>query len=784
MKKIVISFLMLIPVLGYCQSSSLTIEKIMQDPSWIGTSPSGAFWNTSSDTLFFYWNPEKALADSLYYITLKDHDPQKATVNQKRYVIRSNSVNFNQTRSAYVYSQEGDIFYKQLNPEKTVRITKTADYEFNPSFTDNGKKIAFQKGQDLFAWDIVSGETSQLVNVQKEKEGEKKENLTDEEKWLKEQQLQYIQVLKERNHKKKEEKAYNDRLEKNEIQKIYTGGKQTGATHVSPDGNFIDYVLFERPSKGKNTIVPDYVTESGYITDIPGRKKVGEPQTQYSLFIFDKKKDTSIEIKPELLEGIRDIPAFYKDYPKEYEKLKKENAVRPVTFVRSEWSPTGKYLLLDIRSQDNKDRWLVAWNVGSGKLLQVSHQRDEAWIGGPGIYNIGWINNEIVYYQSEETGYSHLYTYDLGTKKKDQLTSGKYEVQSAILSPDKKYFYITTNEVAPGQSQFYRLSIADKKQHRITTMTGGNDVSVSPDGKHLAILYSYTNKPWELYLQPNEPGSKAVQITHKAQSDEWKSYPWRDPEVTTFKAFDGAEVYARVYKPKNAIEGAPAVVFVHGAGYLQNAHEWWSLYFREYMFHNFLADMGYYVIDADYRGSAGYGRDWRTGIYRYMGGKDLSDNVDAAKYLVEKYNVDPKQIGIYGGSYGGFITLMAMFTTPDVFAAGAGLRSVTEWANYNHGYTSNILNEPYNDSIAYRRSSPTYFAEGLKGNLLMCHGLIDQNVHAQDIIKLSQRLIELKKENWELALYPLEDHGFVEPTSWMDEYKRIFKLFESVLKKK
>ena len=165
-----------------------------------------------------------------------------------------------------------------------------------------------------------------------------------------------------------------------------------------------------------------------------------------------------------------------------------------------------------------------------------------------------------------------------------------------------------------------------------------------------------------------------------------------------------------------------------------------------------------------------------------MGGKDLTDNVDAAGYLVKTYDVDAKKIGIYGGSYGGFITLMAMFTTPDVFAAGAGLRSVTDWANYNHGYTANILNEPFNDSLAYRRSSPIYYAEGLKGHLLMCHGMVDVNVHFQDIVKLSQRLIELKKDNWELAVYPMEDHGFVEPTSWMDEYKRIYKLYETSLK--
>jgi dipeptidyl aminopeptidase/acylaminoacyl peptidase len=200
------------------------------------------------------------------------------------------------------------------------------------------------------------------------------------------------------------------------------------------------------------------------------------------------------------------------------------------------------------------------------------------------------------------------------------------------------------------------------------------------------------------------------------------------------------------------------------------------------MFNNMLAENGYYVLDIDYRGSAGYGRDWRTGIYRYMGGKDLSDHVDGVKWLTTTYGVNPKNIGIYGGSYGGFITLMGLFNEPDVFASGAALRSVTDWSNYNHGYTSNILNEPANDSIAYKRSSPLYFAEGLKGDLLMLHGMVDENVHFQDIVELSQRLIELGKDNWELAVYPLEDHGFIEPSSWTDEYKRIFKLFERTLK--
>jgi dipeptidyl aminopeptidase/acylaminoacyl peptidase len=314
-------------------------------------------------------------------------------------------------------------------------------------------------------------------------------------------------------------------------------------------------------------------------------------------------------------------------------------------------------------------------------------------------------------------------------------------------------------------------------------MEGASQASVSPDEKTVAYLNSTSNRPWELFVQPNRPDGTARQITTLAKSPEFSTYPWREPEVVTFKAADGATVYARLYKPAKPHASSPAVIFVHGAGYLQNAHKWWSSYFREYMFHNLLADNGYTVLDIDYRGSAGYGRDVRTGIYRHMGGKDLDDHVDGARFLVEQHGVNAKRIGLYGGSYGGFITLMAMFTKPGVFEAGGALRSVTDWAHYNHGYTSNILNEPQTDSIAYRRSSPIFFAEGLQGHLLMCHGMVDVNVHFQDIVRLSQRLIELKKENWELAVYPVEDHGFVEPSSWTDEYRRIFKLFETQLKK-
>lgn len=761
----------------------LTVEKIMRDPKWIGTSPSNLSWSNDGKTVYFSWNPEKTTSDSLYFITLSNKTPIKATVAQKQNLATANNTTYNNARTAYTYSSNGDIYLTELKPFRTRRITHTLDTESNPQFSFNDTKVVYSRSNNLYAWDITTGETQQLTNLRAETKPRSRDT-THQERWLLNDQLEYFEILRQRKAKREEAQQYRENTKEKEIRSVLLEDRRVQGLSISPDGRFITYRLF-KTTTAKNAIVPDYVTESGFTTDINTRPKVGAADGSSEFFIYDRERDTVYTMKNDDIPGIKDIPDYLKDYPKLFEERKKKNANRSVTFFGPVWSPKGTNAVIEIRSDDNKDRWLMLFDKATGKLKPLDRQRDEAWIQGPGINSrdAGWIDENTFWYQSEGTGYSHLYIADITTGKKRQLTSGNYEVQDAQLSKDNKYFFITTNEVHPGEKHFYRLSIADGKKEKITTMTGANLVTISPDEKTLAILYSYSNKPTELYLMENKPGAKAEQVTFKAQSEEFKSYAWKDPEVVTFTARDGAIVHARLYKPSNPHPNKPAVLFVHGAGYLQNAHKWWSSYFREYMFNNMLADEGYYVLDIDYRGSAGYGRDWRTGIYRHMGGKDLTDHIDGVNWLVKNYGVKPANVGLYGGSYGGFITLMGMFTAPEVFAAGGALRSVTDWSNYNHGYTSNILNEPFTDSIAYRKSSPLYFAEGLKGHLVMLHGMVDVNVHFQDVVELSQRLIELGKDNWELAVYPMEDHGFVEPSSWTDEYKRVFKLFERVLKK-
>lgn len=769
------------------QLAPLTVEKIMRDPLWIGTSPSNVEWDFFG-TLYFKWNPEKNKADSIYAVTLADKTPKKQNTGGSSEPVYYSSLVFNNKRNVYAYTKKGDIFFTDIAGKKTIQVTQTSDYESDPVFSFQDSSIVYTRNQNLFAWNIFSGNTVQLTDFQKGNEPTKdKAKLNSQEEWLKNDQLQWIEILRERKEKKELTEAYNKGLaEQNKIKTIYTGDKNSSSVLPSPDGRFITYRLNRSASVAKNTIIPNYVTESGFTEDINGRTKVGEPLASSELFIYDRWRDTLIAVKTDSIPGIKDIPTFLKDYPKLYEEKLKKAELRNVSVNNVSWSPAGTNVVIDVRAQDNKDRWLMKLDPLTGKLSLLDRQHDDAWIGGPGIWgnSTGWVSENIFWFQSEVSGYAHLYTIDVISSKRTTLTNGKYEVQDCKLSANKKYFYITTNKEHPGEKHFYRLPVTGGNAERITTMTGANLVTISPDEKTLAILYSYSNKPTELFIQENKPGGKLTQITFKAQSDEFKTYNWKDPELITFKARDGAEVSARLYKPANPASSKPAVIFVHGAGYLQNAHKWWSSYFREYMFHNLLADNGYYVLDIDYRASAGYGRDWRTGIYRFMGGKDLTDNIDGAKWLIEKFGVDPKKIGIYGGSYGGFITLMALFTSPGTFAAGAALRPVTDWAHYNHGYTSNILNTPAEDSIAYCKSSPIYFAEGLKDNLLICHGVVDVNVHFQDVVRLNQRLIELEKNNWQVAMYPVEDHGFVEPSSWTDEYKRIFKLFEEVLKKR
>jgi len=786
MKRIFTSLLLFAAAAVQAQDAgTLTVEKIMRDQKWLGTAPDNYRWSDDSKTVYFDWNPENKTKAQLYRLQVGKNKPEKSTDSTTEKFIGPVYV-YNQDGSLGVADKDGDIYLLHVKQHKQQCLTNTMDIESNAGFLKNND-IYFQKGGNFFLLNLKTGATVQLSNFQagKKPAGTGSKNPSAQDQWLKKEQAELFDVLKDKTPASPRTGRFSRAAAKGGLKPIYLDNKFATGLTLSPDGRFITYTLVSMATGNTNTIVPNYVTESGYTEDISGRTKVGENPSGYEAFVYDTQRDTAYQIMFNNLPGIKDLPEYVKDYPKQLAERTKKNEDRKLRFTPVIWNNDATAAVIAAKALDNKDLWILRLDPVTGKVSTVDRQHDDAWIAGPGISsfsaNMGFLDASKLYFQSEASGYSHIYVADLKNNSKVQLTKGNWEVQTLQLSKNKKTFYFRGNMEHPGITHFYSLPVTGGTPTRITSMKGGNQVTLSPDEKWLAINYSYMDKPWELYIQPNKPGAKAVQIT-ESTSAEFKAYAWRKPELVSYKNRYGDDVYARIYPAKNGTRNSPAVVFVHGAGYLQNVHYWWSQYSREYMFNNLLADNGYTVIDIDYTGSSGYGRKHRTGIYRHMGGKDLTDQVDGIKLLVDKYGVDAKNVGLYGGSYGGFITLMGLFTAPEVFKSGGALRSVTDWAHYNHGYTANILNEPFNDEIAYQRSSPINFAKGLQGNLLMCHGMVDVNVHFQDIVRLSQRLIELGKDNWELAVYPVEDHGFTTPSSWTDEYKRIFKLFETTLK--
>ena len=550
----------------------------------------------------------------------------------------------------------------------------------------------------------------------------------------------------------------------------------------------------KRESRSATDIMPHYIQEDGRIASMPVRQRVADAKpVNHDVWLIDLESQTKSPL------SFMSLPGYNDDVLAE---VKTENAKangesytvnrlpRDITLLQSwywsepsiRWHSSGEHVALMLEAWDNKDRWIATVDFAEQSLVSQHRLHDDAWINYR--YNqFGWLNNSVtLFYQSEVSGYAHLYTQEPG-KKPLALTQGKYVTDSPVLTDDDQYIYYKANKKHPGIYEVYRVDLSNGTSEVMTDLNGMTDFTLSPDGKSLLLTHSKPTSPPELFIKATDSAQPASQITDTV-SEAFKQLPWVQPQVVAIPSSNTDEpIYARVYLPQNYADGEAkrAVVFNHGAGYLQNAHLGWSGYFREFMFHSMLVQQGYVVLDMDYRASAGYGRDWRTAIYRQMGTPEVEDLRDGVNWLVENANVDRNRIGTYGGSYGGFLTFMSMFTAPDLFQAGAALRPVSDWAHYNTPYTSNILNTPDVDPIAYERSSPIYFAEGLQKPLLINAPMVDDNVFFVDVVRLVQRLIELEKENFETAIYPVEPHGFKQPSSWLDEYRRIYKLFETNL---
>jgi dipeptidyl aminopeptidase/acylaminoacyl peptidase len=760
----------------------LTVDSIMRGPELVGNPPSNLRWSGDSKELYFDWLIPKDDQASTWVTGRDGGAPRRLSEAERRLAPLANG-QWDAKRRRILGVDRGDIVIIDTVARQRLDVTRTTGAESSPRWARGETHVTFVRDNNLFIVPVESVSAGGIVQLTDVAARRADPRLTDSQKFIKEEEQKILDWVEQEaaRRKRREDLDRARALPKFEL----TERQNIADAAVSGDGKFAFLVVNDR-AQSRAAQVPRYVSESSFTEQISARTFVGDAQDRRRIAVLNLESGDAVWAG---LDGVSDALAIPKppfgDEPRPAGKPDPAPK-RDVRWGNLIVSPDGRIVATSVRAADNTERWFAAIDPATGKTTVLDHIKDEAWVRDGGN---GWLpDSKRLWFLAEHDGWMHLYTVDASASSpaKKQLTSGKFEIDAVELSPDGSTFYIQSTEVHPGERHLYAMSVDGGPRTKITSQTGSHQGAIAPDNSTFGLVSSFSNRPPEVFVMPNKANAAATRVT-TSPSAEWSAHSWVEPQLITYKSRDGQDVYARLITPEmvgaKRDPKAPAVVFVHGAGYLQNAHKYWSSYYREYMFHHLLASRGYVVLDPDYRASAGYGRDWRTAIYRWMGGHDLNDVVDGAGYLVKSQKVNAGRIGVYGGSYGGFITLMALFTSPDTFAAGAALRPVTDWAHYNHGYTANILNEPQSDNEAYRKSSPIYFAEGLKAPLLIAHGMVDVNVHIQDSIRLAQRLIELRKENWELAVYPVEDHGFVEATSWADEYKRILKLFETNLKK-
>lgn len=764
-------------------AQNLTVREIMAEPSIAGMRADGEKISPDGSKVIFLWNAEGKMPRDLYLVSTSGGTPQKILspsdlpppsrppekenkldygliVRDEFVKSRENALgNFEWSPDSkrLVFSYGGDLYVLAIGEQKPRRFTKTQTPETGARFLDDDR-ILFSQSGHLFVWDLAS---SLLTQVSKESNP-----------------ASFVSVF--------------------------------NATPNKP-GNLIAYVVSDS-AKNKALVVPNYLDE---FTAAPSVRR-GWTEQKVLVTPADGSRDTPFEIKLPKPEGVSSIR-------------------------RMVWASDNSSLIIDRIDKDTKRRQLFyVHDVGSKseKIVLVTEETDDKWQASlSSIFEPNPKDPSEIFFGSERDGFNHLYLAKLETAPLDpaagtqrrgevaaaasvagdrehvatgggatptgrvtirQLTNGDWQVEWAKWTNGGHIVYSSTEKGPQGRS-VYRIEpnltvpphwfVLDAKD-QFPGMKGGFQLSETGSPQTLLFEYSQWNLPGELYSVPVHVTSEKPTRLTTTVPESFSRRSWTPPRFIDIPSRDGKKIPAKIYLPPNFSDKGkqkyPMAIFVHGAGYLQNVINGWNNYYREFMFNDLLAKKGYVVLDIDYRGSAGYGRDWRTDVYDFLGGKDYDDHIDAIDHMVANYNVNPAKVGAYGGSYGGFMAGMLAMRAPDKIAAAAALRPVFDWKNYfaaNPGYTAQRLGFPDKNPEAYRRSSPISYADKLERPLLILHGMSDDNVHVQDSIQLMEKLIRLGKTRYfEVMLYPSENHGFARPESWADEYERILAFFEKHLK--
>ncbi|MBI3652261.1 MAG: S9 family peptidase [Acidobacteria bacterium] len=463
--------------------------------------------------------------------------------------------------------------------------------------------------------------------------------------------------------------------------------------------------------------------------------------------------------------------------------------------IEPRWSADSKQLayirlfnVTDVFSRDNER--ITPWAI---RVVDVANGKGrEIWKSGKteldsfarlplGDNQLQWANHKIVF-ASEMDGWAHLYSVSVNGGEAVKLTAGNYEVENVAFASDRTYAIVATNADDIERRHLWKINLAGGKPEALTS---GDGIEMYPlivdGGQRIACLRATARDPF-LPVIYNADGTNMKMVAPDALPTDFPASALVEPEPVIVKAADGMEVHCQLFKAKNAAGKTPALVFMHGGPMRQMLLGWHYNYYyhNSYAFNQYLARRGYTVIAVNYRAGIGYGRAFREAKHRgQRGASEYQDVVAAAQYLQTRSDVDARRIGLWGGSYGGFLTAMGLARNSDIFAAGVDLHGVHDW-------TARVGRSPWatgnNEALRIgKESSPISSVEQWKSPVLLIHGDDDRNVAFSQTIELTRKLRE-RGVDYELLIFPDEVHDFLRHESWLKAYQAAADFFDRKLK--
>lgn len=587
----------------------------------------------------------------------------------------------------YRHSFTADYFLYDIASKK---LTKLFEQVQEPTFSPNGKKIAYGKENNLFVYDIDTKNTEQITT-----DGKKNAIINGITDWVYEEEFAFVRAF-----------------------------------DWSADGSTIAYIRFDEsqvPEFSMNIFHKDLYPK----VETFKYPKAGEKNSTVSLHLYDIASKTTKDAK------LGNYSDFY--------------------IARLKWTNDANFLSVQVlnRHQDNLDLIFVD---KSGAAKVILNEKDKAYVDVTD--NLTFLKDNSFIWTSEKDGFNHIYVYDKTGKLKNQVTKGKWEV-TAYYGFDEKNKTIFYQSVENGSinRDVYRIGLDGKNKVRLTSQTGTNDATFSPNFQYFINTFKSATVP-AVYTMNDAKTGKTIKtiVNNDALSQRLKPYNLPAKEFLVLTTEKGHQLNAWMIKPKDfdASKKYPVLMYQYsGPGSQQVDNNWNAA--DDYWFY-MLSQQGYIVACVDGRGTGFKGAEFKKVTQLQLGKYEVEDQIDAAKVIGNYPYVDKSRIGIWGWSYGGFMAANCLLKGADVFKMAIAVAPVTNWRFYDSIYTERYMHTPQENPSGYDDNSPINFASKLKGKLLLIHGSGDDNVHVQNTMQMMESLIQANKQ-FDSQIYPDKNHG-------------------------